>query len=698
MDLLPNINNIDPVFINANDQNINVVVRGYNFLSNNVIFEGVNIADYNYEIIDNNTINIFIVKINNPGKYNISIRNATSVSNTVDFEVVSYISSLSSNNISFAGGDQISINGFGFNQNSKVYLNNTLQILNVNYINSNIIKIDIPTFEIVGSNIANITVETNNVISKNNNASLIKYNPPFISSISNNICDIDVRKLITIHGSYFGKSTVFNSLNNFKVNIDNHDISLNDINYINDTQIEVNLPAFPIITHPGKKQIYVSISNNKSNFINFTYLPVLKSINPSYHIMGNPNQITIIGEGFNPNANVKFGSSKCNSVNFISSSTIIVEPPPSLCPKNVYISITIGEYTCVNKIPFTYISHRIDTISKTFGYINETSLITLTGIGLNGHINCIVGDLEYKIDSSSNTEIVFPIKNQPNDSIGSVDVIVQKKKNSSVALKYVYLTKIIDIVPIRLFVNKIAKVNIKLFGKVNECNLKIKNGELLIVGINVLVKDVNNEILDKCNYLETDTDNDNKLALTYSIVSFNMPISEIVSSGKFFVYIDDHLCDSIDYEYVVANEPICQIREDKCENNSDESDSDDESEKNNCKYKNNTKQKQCKSEKNVENTKRRKKDKHSYQNPYYPPYYPQYPQYPPSYYPQYPQYHPPSYPPPSYYPQYPQYPPPQYPPPQYPPPQYPPPYYQQYPHQYNPYYNSDQTPNKKTNH
>ena len=32
MDLLPNINNIDPVFINANDQNLNVVVRGYNFL------------------------------------------------------------------------------------------------------------------------------------------------------------------------------------------------------------------------------------------------------------------------------------------------------------------------------------------------------------------------------------------------------------------------------------------------------------------------------------------------------------------------------------------------------------------------------------------------------------------------------------------------------------------------------------------
>ena len=337
MNLVPDITSIDPIFININEQNINMVISGYNFLSSIVIFEGIDTTDYNYEIMNNNTINMYILKINNPGKYNISIKTATSVSNNTVFEVLPYINSLSYNNISFAGTDQLSINGIGFNQFSKVYLNN-IQLLNVTYVNNNLLKIDIPMIEHFSSNVANITVETNTSISKNNNIALIKFNPPIISSISDNVCDIDVGKTITINGSYFGKSTNFNALNDLKVFIDNCDISLNNIRYINDTKIEVTLPI-PIISHPGKKQIYVSILNIKSNMIYITYIPVLKSISQNYNNICNNNKITIIGEGFNPNANVRFGSIKCDSVKFINSSTIIVDPPLSLQPKNVDISI-----------------------------------------------------------------------------------------------------------------------------------------------------------------------------------------------------------------------------------------------------------------------------------------------------------------------------------------------------------------------
>lgn len=298
------------------------------------------------------------------------------------------IAAISPNYGSTAGGDSVTITGAGFSANSVVTIG-AIDCLNFNFVSSNKITCTTPP----GANGAKNVIVSNPDGQNNTLTSGFTYREsavPTIISISPGYGPLTGGTTITINGAGFLANAI----------ITVGGLDCRSVTVVSATKVTCITPASTagaknvILTNPDGQTVTLT----SGFFYRDGMGPSISAINPSWGPPSGNTTITITGAGFSNNAVVTIGGVDCTSITVISAAKLTcVTPSGSYGSKNVIVYNSDGQSNTLTN-GFSYrdgMTPTIATISPSYGPINTSTAITITGAGFVtgaavtiGNLNC----------------------------------------------------------------------------------------------------------------------------------------------------------------------------------------------------------------------------------------------------------------------------------------------------------------------
>ena len=206
----------------------------------------------------------------------------------------------------------------------------------------------------------------------------------------------------------------FNS--NSKICIDDSEyLPESEMEYVNENLILIKMP-----TSNSLKEIKLSVQYNKinSNYITYTYCPVIKSIKPNFASIKGGTKAIIIGEGIDDNSIIYFNNKPCENMNLgynKSTNELSVIIPQHFEVENIIVKVITNGIES-NGLKFFY-TPIIDNISLNRSYVTKKEIVTITGDGFCTNTGIKLG--EKFIDnnnilkiSNNNIQFQLPVINE----------------------------------------------------------------------------------------------------------------------------------------------------------------------------------------------------------------------------------------------------------------------------------------------
>jgi hypothetical protein len=229
-----------------------------------------------------------------------------------------------------------------------------------------------------------------------------------------------ILKLSESHGPIIGGNQIeitgkgFNSTS--KICIDDSEyVSESETEYVNENLMLIKIPSSNSL-----KEIKLSVQYNNinSNYVTYTYCPVIKSIKPNFaSIKGGTNAI-IIGEGIDNNSIIYFNNKPCENMNLgynELTKELSVAIPQHFEVENILVKVVTSGVES-NGLKFFY-TPIIDNISLNRSYVTKKEIVTITGDGFGTNTAIKLGEkfLEssniLKI-SNNNIQFQLPVINE----------------------------------------------------------------------------------------------------------------------------------------------------------------------------------------------------------------------------------------------------------------------------------------------
>lgn len=258
-------------------------------------------------------------------------------------------------------------------------------------------------------NSGNITIAIGNQICNENDwvAKKIAIYPKIIK-LSESYGPISGGNKIEITGKGFNA--------NSKICIDDSEyLRESDIEYVNENLIIIKMPRSNSL-----KEIKLSLQYNKitSNYVTYTYCPVIKSIKPNFASIKGGTKAIIIGEGISDNSIIYFNNKPCENMNLgynELTNELSVAIPPHFEVEHTIIKVVTNDIES-NGLKFFY-TPIIENISLNRSFVSKKEIVSITGDGFctNTSIKlgekCIENTNFLKI-SNNNIQFQLPVMNE----------------------------------------------------------------------------------------------------------------------------------------------------------------------------------------------------------------------------------------------------------------------------------------------
>jgi len=233
-------------------------------------------------------------------------------------------------------------------------------------------------------NSGNITVAIGNQICNENDwvAKKITIYPKIIK-LSESYGPITGGNKIEITGKGFNATS--------KICIDDSEyLRESDIEYVNENLIIIKMPRSNSL-----REIKLSLQYNKisSNYVTYTYCPVIKSIKPNFASIKGGTKAIIIGEGIADNSIIYFNNKPCENMNLgyneLSNELSVAIPPHFEVEHTIIKVVTNGIES--NGLKFFY-TPIIDNISLNRTFVSKKEIVTITGDGFCTNTSIKLGE------------------------------------------------------------------------------------------------------------------------------------------------------------------------------------------------------------------------------------------------------------------------------------------------------------------
>jgi hypothetical protein len=229
-----------------------------------------------------------------------------------------------------------------------------------------------------------------------------------------------ITKLSEHHGSILGGNNIeiigkgFNKYSLILIN--DECIDDDKIKFINENTIILNMPYSNEL-----KDIKIAVKCNGilSNYVSYTYSPLIKDIKPNFATLHGGSTTLIYGEGFNEKSIVIFNNKAISKENMIydeKNKNIEFKAPEHYEVESVFIKVITNGIESCNSVKFFYTPY-IDNISLSNTSVNKQDIITITGDGFCTNSFIKVGDKFIEQDNilkitNDNIQFKLPIIDQ----------------------------------------------------------------------------------------------------------------------------------------------------------------------------------------------------------------------------------------------------------------------------------------------
>jgi len=167
----------------------------------------------------------------------------------------------------------------------------------------------------------------------------------------------------------------------------NNRICIDDSEYLHESEIEYvneNLIIMKMPKSNSLKEIRLSVRYNKisSNYVTYTYCPVIKSVKPNFASIKGGTKVIISGEGIDDNSIIYLNNKPCENMNLgynELTSELSVAIPAHFEVESIIIKVVTDGIES-NGLKFFY-TPIIDNISLTRSYVSKKEIVTITGDG-----------------------------------------------------------------------------------------------------------------------------------------------------------------------------------------------------------------------------------------------------------------------------------------------------------------------------
>lgn len=274
-----------------------------------------------------------------------------------------------------------------------------------------------------------------------------------------------ITKLSEHHGSIIGGNDIeiigkgFNKYSLILIN--DESVDDNKIKFTNENAISLNMPYSNEL-----KDIKIAVKCNGilSNYVSYTYSPLIKHIKPNFATLHGGSNTIIHGEGFNEKSIVIFNNKVISKENMIydeKNKNIEIKIPQHYEVETVFIKVITNGIESCNSMKFFYTPY-VDKISLSNTSVSKQDIITITGDGFCTNSFVKVGDKFIDQDNilkitNDNIQFKLPIIDQ--QSIKEVRVFTNSIP-TAITKTITFSAELINIVPNACKVSGGTTVNI----------------------------------------------------------------------------------------------------------------------------------------------------------------------------------------------------------------------------------------------
>ena len=321
-----------------------------------------------------------------------------------------------------AGGQTVTLSGYGFGSNSLVSFGNNVA---TSAYNAGILTAVTPQVSSSGS--VTVLVSTSGYLSAS--GPTYTYFPvPSVTLVTPTNGAITNATSLTINGTGYANTTPIVSLSG----PGNFGLATN-VTVCGDTTITASAP---LGSTAGAVGVFVTTSGgtNSPNTL-YGYNPVITGIVPANGSINGYQQVTLSGYGFGSNSTIAFGNTSALNVTYYANSgTLVALTPPVSSSGAVTVYVTTSNYTSLSGPTYTYyvaptvslvtpvsgpITGGTNIIITGTGYANTNPLVTLSGSGMSPTVSgTVVNDTTITAQT-------------PAGSVGNVSVYVTTSGGTS---------------------------------------------------------------------------------------------------------------------------------------------------------------------------------------------------------------------------------------------------------------------------